>query len=529
MKALDKIIISNIKMPVKHTEAEVFEKAKKSAERKGISVFEPVIHKKSIDARRKSDIHFVYSVVFSARGVRESALSGDIGRFCEPEGISFDSFKRNIQKNKKIVIAGSGPCGLFSALVLAKCGFSPLIIERGEDVEKRSKAVEAFFNGGELDENTNIQFGEGGAGTFSDGKLNTRIGSPLQRFILETFVECGAPSDILYQAKPHIGTDFLAECVKNIRGEIIKCGGTVRFGARLSDIIIKNGKVCEIEINSSEREACDCLILATGHSGRDTYEMLLRRGAIMQQKPFAAGVRIEHKREFINAAQYGLSPEAKLLPAADYRLVYNGSNRSCYSFCMCPGGVVVNASSEKGGLVVNGMSRHSRSEENSNSALAVTVRPEDFENDSPLAGIEFQRKYERAAFALAGGKGIIQLARDFADNRESTRFGEVKPSFTGDTEFANIKEALPSFISETLTEGLGCFERKIKGFLSGDALLTGVEMRTSAPVRVLRNENFESLNIKGLFPAGEGAGYAGGIMSAAIDGVKIAESIIKSV
>lgn len=403
----------------------------------------------------------------------------------------------------------------------------PNVIERGSDVDTRCRAVRKFWETGVLDPNTNVQFGEGGAGTFSDGKLNTRIGDPLQRFVLGIFAENGAPQDILYQAKPHIGTDMLSGCVRNIRNKIIQNGGRVLFDTCLTDIDVKDGRVRAAELNGEGFAECDAIIAALGHSSRDTYEMLYRRGAAMEQKPFAAGVRIEHSREFINRMQYGAAADTEPLPTADYRLAYNGPSRSCYSFCMCPGGVVVNASSEPGHLVVNGMSNYSRMADNSNSALVVTVRPEDFENGSPLAGMEFQRKYEALAFAAANGSGPIQLARDFVAGKLSDRLCGVVPSFTGKTEFADLRSCLPEFISETLCEGLQSFEHKINGFLSSGAVMTGVEMRTSAPLRIVRGTNRESVSIKGLFPAGEGAGYAGGIMSAAIDGIRVACNVIK--
>ncbi len=517
-----KIIISEIKMPPQHTEAEVLAKAQKMAHASGIRTSEPYIYKKSLDARRKTDIHFVYSVVLSTASVEGKVLPHEIKVFDDNTGLEI----MRKDTSTRVLVVGSGPCGLFAAYVLSLGGAQVTLVERGSAVEERSCKVRKFWETGILDTECNIQFGEGGAGTFSDGKLNTRIGSPLQGFVLKTFVENGAPKEILYNSKPHIGTDILPVCVKNIREKIKLYGGQVMFDTCLTDIDVKDGKVVGAILNNSSYAECDALVLAIGHSSRDTYKWLYEKGIAMEQKPFAAGVRIEHTREFINELQYGELAHENVLPTADYRLVHNGEDRSVYSFCMCPGGTVVNASSEVGGLCVNGMSENARMADNSNSALAVTVRPEDFDGSSPMAGVEFQRKYESAAYGLAGGKGVVQLAKDFVCGRVSSKFDGVIPSFTGETEFVDLRECLPGFISDTLKEGLTVFDKRIKGFLTSGAVLTGVEMRTSAPLRIKRNENFESINCKNLFPGGEGAGYAGGIMSAAVDGIKIAKAIL---
>ncbi len=522
INSLNKIIISGIKMPPQHTEAEVLAKAQKMAHASKIRTSEPYIYKKSLDARRKTDIHFVYSVVLSAQ-IEGKVLPSEIKVF--DDNSVFEIERKN--ERKKVLVAGSGPCGLFAAYVLSLGGAEVTLVERGSSVDERCRKVQKFWETGILDTECNIQFGEGGAGTFSDGKLNTRIGSPLQGFVLKTFVENGAPKEILYDAKPHIGTDLLPECVKNIREKIKANGGQVIFDTCLTDIDIKDGKIVGAVLNGSAYAQCDAIVLAIGHSSRDTYKMLCEKGIAIEQKPFAAGVRIEHTREFINEMQYGEIARKNVLPTADYRLVHNGKNRSVYSFCMCPGGTVVNASSELGHLCVNGMSENARMADNSNSALVVTVKPEDFDDTSPLAGVEFQRKYEKAAYDLAGGKGVVQLAKDFVSGKVSSKFNGVKPSFTGQTEFVDLRECLPTFISDTLKEGLLVFDKKIKGFSTLGAVLTGVEMRTSAPVRIKRDENFESPSCRGLFPGGEGAGYAGGIMSAAVDGIKIAMQILE--
>ncbi len=520
---MKKVVISGIKIPPLHSEADVFAKATKIAKRFAINAEGSYIYKKSLDARRKNDIHFVYSVVMFIQDIKDNALPPEIRPLDEDTVFELKKSK----SSKKVLVVGSGPCGLFAAYVLAQSGLDVALIERGSQVDERRRKVKKFWETGVLDRECNIQFGEGGAGTFSDGKLNTRIGSPLQGFVLKTFVENGAPKEILYDSKPHIGTDLLGDCVKNIRERIRKSGGRVLFDTCLTDIDVKDGKISGAILNGSVYVECDAIILAPGHSSRDTYEMLQRRSVTMEQKPFAAGVRIEHSREFINEVQYGSFANKNILPTADYRLAYNGEDRSVYSFCMCPGGTVVNASSEEGLLCVNGMSENARMAENSNSALVVTVRPQDFDGASPLAGVEFQRRYERLAYSLALGKAPVQLAKDFVKDRISDSFDGVKPSFTGQTEFVDLRECLPGFISDSLKEGLLAFDKKIKGFTANGAILTGVEMRTSAPLRIKRNENFESVSHKGLFPGGEGAGYAGGIMSAAVDGIRIAEKIIE--
>ncbi len=525
---MKRIIVSGIKLPVSHCREDVFEKAEKLLKRCGIPVGQMTIYKQSLDARRKKEIHFEYSVSAELLSEKTVPMEQNIRVVEDESGFDAQTLRKNKCEKKNICIVGSGPCGLFAAYIFALCGVNVTVLERGCDVDRRTGKIDTFWKTGVLDTETNIQFGEGGAGTFSDGKLNTRIGDSLQKFVLETFVKFGAPQEILYQAKPHIGTDYLKVCVKNMRKEIQALGGSVLFETKLTDVIVKNGEVVAVEINNSSVIECDALILAIGHSSRDTYEMLFGHGVAMEQKPFAAGVRIEHSREFVNRMQYGDFVDIDLLPTADYRLAYNGPERSCYSFCMCPGGVVVNASSEPERLVVNGMSYHDRMADNSNSALIVTVRPEDFGGVSPLAGIEFQRKYESLAYKTGGGKGPVQLVKDFVRNKVSSGFDGVRPSFTGNTEFVDLRECLPGFISETLKEGFLDFDRKVKGFSGEGAIMTGVEMRTSAPLRIKRNENYESVSHKGLYPAGEGAGYAGGIMSAAIDGIKVAKRILES-
>ena len=510
------IVISNIKMPIKHNKDMVLKAAREIVRSASVSAKDFVIYKQSLDARRKNNIHYIYSV---------TATTND--NIVESENISVfkGSAKLNVKKvplKSQPIVVGMGPCGLFAAYILALSGNPPIIIERGEAVDERTKTVNEFWNGKKLNPNSNVQFGEGGAGTFSDGKLTTRIGDVRQRFILDTFKRFGAPEDIVYRAKPHIGTDKLKEVVKNMRKELIDMGCDIRFNSCLTDVLIENKKVFGAEVNNSEIIKSEYLVLAIGHSSRDTYSLLCEKGVEMIKKPFAIGVRIEHSQSFIDKVQYGAEEG---LPPADYKVAYNGKERSCYSFCMCPGGTVVNASSEEGGLTVNGMSNYLRDARCANSALVVSVRPDDFD-DGVLGGVEFQRRYEKFAYNLGEGYAPIQLAEDFIKDKPTLELKNVKPSVTGGYKIRELKKCLPNYVVDTLRSGLNDFERKIHGFSGGGAVLTGIEARTSAPLRILRGENMESVNIKGLFPSGEGAGYAGGIVSAALDGMKTAFAMI---
>ncbi|MEG0687999.1 MAG: FAD-binding protein, partial [Hungatella sp.] len=423
------------------------------------------------------------------------------------------------------VIVGSGPAGLFCGLMLAEAGYRPILLERGESVDLRTQKVHDFWSGGALDLNSNVQFGEGGAGTFSDGKLNTLVKDPLKRNqkVLEILVEHGADPSVLYLNKPHIGTDVLSNIVKQIREHIIRLGGEVRFSSQVTDLLL-DGKVTGVMINGTELLKTEALILAIGHSARDTFEMLYQKEIPMQQKAFAVGLRIQHPQKMINQSQYGVE-ELELCGPASYKLTkQTTSGRGVYSFCMCPGGYVVNASSENKCLAVNGMSNHDRGGINANSALIVTVTPDDFSGTSPLAGVEYQRKLEALAYEYGGGHIPVQLYGDFKVGKQSTSFGEIQPEFKGGFQFANLSTMLPSYLTEALIEGMESFEHSIPGFARQDSILAGIESRTSSPVRIERNEAFESAQ-KGLFPCGEGAGYAGGITSAAMDGMKVAEEI----
>lgn len=485
------------------------------------------IVKKSIDARKKEDIKYIY--VLAAKVKKENQILRKLKNpnVCVYERKHYSFTPTGTKKLKHPpVIIGMGPAGLFCALELAKAGMKPIVFERGKAVEDRVLDVEHFWKTGELNTESNVQFGEGGAGTFSDGKLNTAVKDPTGRVqkVLDTFVEYGAPQEVRYLNKPHIGTNRLQGIVKNIREEIIALGGQVHFSSKMTDIVIEDGKVTGVVINDKETVPCEALVLALGHSARDTFSVIHEKGLDMQKKAFAIGVRVEHPQDLINKSQYG--SEFALLPTADYKLTHQASNgRGVYSFCMCPGGYVVNSSSEEGRLVVNGMSNYERDARNSNSALIVTVTPDDFMGDSVLAGVEFQRKWEETAYKAGGGKVPVQLYGDFIENRVSTEFKTVKPCIKGETAFANVRECLPPYVSETIIEGMTAFDKKIKGYDDKDAIISGVETRTSSPVRIVRNEAFES-NIEGIFPCGEGAGYAGGITSAAMDGIKIHEAVL---
>ncbi|MDY0235200.1 MAG: hypothetical protein RBR71_04200 [Gudongella sp.] len=482
------------------------------------------INKKSIDARNKSNIYMVYSIDIKVND-EETLLKRN-----HKKGILKVNEDSIIYQNKtrtglRPIIVGTGPAGLFCGLVLSELGFNPIIIERGKTVEERVKDVSKFWNTGELNPESNVQFGEGGAGTFSDGKLTTQVNNPRSKKILEYFVEAGAPEEILYYNKPHIGTDLLRGVVKNIRNRIISNGGEIKFGKKLTGLSILENKITGIVINNNEQIACDKLILALGHSARDTFEMLNDSGIKIEQKSFSIGVRIEHSQALINKNQYGESFMHPKLKPAEYKLSNHFDNgRSAYTFCMCPGGQVVAAASEEGMLVTNGMSKYSRKLETANSALLVGVGPDDFEGSHPLAGVEFQRKWERLAF-IEGGMNYnapAQKVGDFLKNKSSTSIGELDPSYLPGVKMTDISNCLPDYVVETLRKAIILFDKRIKGFGDESAIMTGVETRSSSPIRIKRDEDFQS-NIKGIFPIGEGAGYAGGIMSSALDGLRIAE------
>jgi len=484
-----------------------------------------LIVRKGIDARRKPRIKMVYTVSFSVSDETplRNRTGGDPDLEWRPEP-SPPAFTP-VRTPARIVIVGSGPAGLFTALRLAEHGLVATVIERGQPVEQRSLDVQEFWRNGRLDPESNVQFGEGGAGTFSDGKLTCRSKDPLVPWVLERLAAFGAPPEVRYLAKPHIGTDRLRQVVASIRGHLLEKGFQVRFNCRLTDLVIRDGTLATIVVNDQEEVPCDLLVLATGHSARDTYELLERRSVPLEQKPFAMGLRVEHPQELIDRIQYG-GPRHPNLPAADYSLTWNNSatGRSAYSFCMCPGGVVIAGSSEEGGVVTNGMSGQRRNSRFANSALVVNVNVTDFGAADPLAGARFQRQWEQRAFA-AGGDGYNAPAQNLLAFMGLPGKGRITTTYRPGINETDLATTLPSFIVQTLREGITDFGRKLRGFVSAEATLIGIESRTSAPVRVLRDERYESVGLGGLYPAGEGAGYAGGIMSSAIDGIKIADTI----
>ncbi len=522
------IKISQLKLPIQYTDQDFMHAITKVLRLppdkiKGYSVI-----KKSIDARKKENIRYIFTVEVTVSNEKETSL---INRLKNPNVMisedipySFHPSGSNKLSDRPIVV-GSGPAGLFCAWLLAKHGYQPLVIERGEEIGKRVDAVEQFWRSNELNPESNVQFGEGGAGTFSDGKLNTMVKdvSGRCRLVMETFASYGAPSDILILSKPHIGTDKLRLVVENMRRDIIGLGGEFRFQSKLTDLTIENERLTGIKVNRDEVIPCTILIPAIGHSARDTFRMFLKNGLEMSPKAFAVGLRMEHKQNMISEAQYG--SQFRQLPPADYKLTHQTQKgRGVYSFCMCPGGFVVNASSEQGRLAVNGMSNYERDGENANSAVVVTVSPEDFGGTGPLSGIAFQRRWEESAYRAGNGSVPVQLFGDLLRNRESMTIGKVKPNIRGSYRLTNLSECLPGEIISSIQEGILAFDKKIRGFANEEAVLAGVETRTSSPVRIHRNEGYES-NIKGIYPCGEGAGYAGGIISAAMDGIKVFEAI----
>ena len=531
------IRIDEIYLNLEESDSDLFEKIATILNVPRNEIIDYIVVKHAVDSRNKKRVQLVYSVDVELLD-SEKCLSKILLRDSEKAlrhhlrlqfPYKYELKKVAFDENRsRPVIVGTGPSGLFAGLLLAKSGLKPILIEQGKKVEDRVKDVNDFFATGELLVKSNVQFGEGGAGTFSDGKLHTVINDPRKKFIFDELIEAGASSEISIDAQPHIGTDRLRVIVKNIRQKIICLGGEVRFETCLTDIEIRNKKIVVAVINGNEKILVDDLVLAIGHSSRDTYRMLYDNKLDMKAKPFSMGVRIEHTAEMINRSQYGDCYQHPRLPTARYRLAAHlKENRSVYSFCMCPGGTVVAAASEEGRLVTNGMSEKAQDGRNSNSALLVSVSPNDFESEHPLAGVKFQRHWEKKAYQSGGGnyKAPAQLVGDFLADRSSKGLKNVLPTYRPGVTLTTLNGCLPYYILDSLREALPIFNQKIKGFASAGAILTGIETRSSSPVRIIRDEAFQS-NIKGIYPAGEGAGYAGGIVSAAIDGLKVAEAIL---
>ena len=524
------IRIQNIKAPLTADLTTIKQLAAAKMNISAKEILECRLVKKAVDARRKNDIHYVCTVACRLKNEKNIYFDKDIEPAPDEEVYTLPRKTTALPP----VVIGTGPAGMLAGLALTEAGLKPLLLERGRDVERRKADVDAFWQSGNLDIVSNVQFGEGGAGTFSDGKLATGIKKDqYTRKVLEEFVAAGAPEEILYLAKPHIGTDKLVKMVKNIRRKIENLGGKYLFEHKVTGFVVQDDVLKALKIEkpdgTQDEIACEKAILAIGHSARDTFEILYQQGVKIEQKPFAVGARIEHRQSLINKAQYGKEKVA-FLGAADYKLaVHLPNGRSAYTFCMCPGGRVVAAASETGRVVTNGMSAYARDEENANAALLVGVGTEDFASKHPLAGMYFQRKIEERAFAVGGGNynAPAQLVGDFLNNRKSKRFGEVKPSYRPDVSLSAISEVLPENITETLRAAIVEMDKKLHGFATPDAVLTAPETRSSSPIRIVRDETGQS-NLKGLYPCGEGAGYAGGITSAAADGLKTAEALVKS-
>ena len=519
------IKVNEIKVPIIHTKIDIEQAISNTLRIKPSSIVSFKILKKSIDSRQH-EIKYVYSLAVDVLSKEKALFSSNKYALYQDEENTIDSVLKGYNKRTlkyRPIVVGTGPAGLFAALTLAKAGQRPIVIERGESVLDRQVSVERFNKESILNTESNIQFGEGGAGTYSDGKLNTGTSSPLIKTVLNEFVKYGANEEITYDAKPHIGTDILVKIVANIRNKIISLGGDVYFSTKLVDVKQSAGELSAIVVEKDgikETIQTNSCILAIGHSARDTFEMLSNK-VIMAQKPFSIGVRVEHLQKDISFAQY--KNQYEKLPPAPYKLACHlDGGRSCYSFCMCPGGYVVAAASEENSIVTNGMSYSKRDGVNANSALLVNIEPSDFNSDNVLAGVEFQRKYERLAYSISNSyKAPVQRYGDLLKGKISTSYGEVKPTYPIGVVEADLRSCLPQYVIDTLLKAMPLFDKKIKGFGSEDALFSGVETRSSSPVRILRDENFSS-SIKGLIPSGEGAGYAGGIMSAAVDGINSA-------
>ena len=533
---LNMIRITEIKLPLDHLPSAIVAAVIKKLGINATDLVEYSIFKRGVDARKADAILLAYTLDVTVNGETKvlAKLKKDPHVKLAPDTSYHFVAQAPADLKTRPIVVGLGPSGLFAALVLAQSGFKPLILERGKAVRERTKDTFNFWRKGELNAESNVQYGEGGAGTFSDGKLYSQIKDPKHygRKVLNEFVQAGAPEEILYVSHPHIGTFRLVGMVEKMRETIIALGGEIRFQSKVDDIEIEDGQVQAVILASGERIATHHLVLAVGHSARDTFEMIHQRGIYIEAKPFSIGFRIEHPQSLIDAARHGPNAQHPILGAADYKLVHHASNgRSVYSFCMCPGGTVVASASEPGCVVTNGMSQYSRNERNANAGIVVGITPEvDFPGD-PLAGIALQRKLESQAYVLGGStyQAPGQLIGDFLSNRASTEFGEVTPSYTPGVHLTNLETALPEYAITAIREAIPEFAKQIKGFDLADGILTGVETRTSSPIRIKRNDdNLQSINTKGLYPTGEGAGYAGGILSAGVDGIRVAEAVALS-